>query len=401
MLDELKKWINKLRGKERQTIEPISVFLPRSKDIRTRLIDPKYPRNALTLIEKAVFTNPILSQVHNLFVNLANTGHYVEVVPENERAQKEIEAFAQTFDADSFVNALFSQLVLYGAISCEIVVSEKLDGIKKIVRVHPYYIYFTYDEERDEFVPYQYIQNQLIELNPVTYRYIPLLTIDGSPYAVPPMLASLALVDTTDSFTQELKSFATKLGLLGFLDVKFQPLQRAPGETEFEYQKRCISFLEEQAKAITENITKGVLLHYDGTEVQFQDISASLGGIKEILSTLEKWTIESAKSQPALLGFSEGYTETWATVSLHIFISQLKNFHRIVERFLEYTYRLLLLLKGYSIEDVNVSFNDLPSFRQKDEEEVRKMRAETVVTLLQAGLITQEEARKLLEEVLL
>jgi len=135
--------------------------------------------------------------------------------------------------------------------------------------------------------------------------------------------------------------------------------------------------------------------------VQFKDISASLGGIKEILSTLEKWTIESAKSQPALLGFSEGYTETWATVSLHIFISQLKNFHRIVERFLEYTYKLLLLLKGYAIEDVNVSFNDLPSFRQKDEEEVRKMRAETVVTLLQAGLITQEEARKLLEEVLL
>ncbi len=398
---EVKKLFSKLKGGERRSLEPISVFLPKTQNLRSRLIDPRYPREALSMIENAVFTNPILSQVHNLFINLANTGHTVEVKPQNENALDEIKNFARRFDMDSFCNALFSQLSLYGAISCEIVVSEKLDGIEKIVRVHPLYIYFVYDEEKDEFLPYQYIKSELIELNPITYRYIPLLTIDGSPYGIPPMLASLSLIDATNAFTQELQSFANKLGLMGFLDVKFQPLQRSPGETEFEYQERCLKFLEAQGKAITENLSKGVFLHFEGTEVNFKDISASLAGVKEILSTLEKWTIESAKSQPALLGFSEGYTETWATVSLHIFISQLKNYHRIVERFLEYTYRLMLLLKGYQVEDVNVSFNDPPSFNAREEEEIRKIRAETVIALLQAGLISQDEARKLLEEVLL
>jgi len=401
----LKEWFTNFFKKEdlkpgRQTIEPVSVYLPKSKDIRARLIDPKYPREALSLIEKAVFNNPILSQVHNLTINLANTGHSVEIVPENEIALQEIENFATWQNIDSFCNTLFSQIILYGAISCEIVISEKLDGVAKIVRVHPKDIYFEYDEEKDEFKPYQMIGQELRELNPKTYLYIPLLTIDGSPYAIPPMLASLALIETTDQFTAEIANLAKKLGLLGFLDVKFPPLPKAPSETETEYQERCLKFLENTGKNITENLSKGLLLHFEGTEVNFKDISASLSGIKDLLGMLEKWAIESAKAQPALLGFSEGYTETWASVSLHIFISQLKNYHRMVERFLEYTYKLHLALKGIFPEDVNVSFAEPPNFKAKEEEEARKTRVEWVLSLLQGGVISVEEARNLLSDIL-
>ena len=154
------------------------------------------------------------------------------------------------------------------------------------------------------------------------------------------------------------------------------------------------------AKHVQENIQKGVLLHFEGTDVEFKEISASLGGIKELLSAIEKWTIESAKGQPALLGFSEGYTETWATVSLYVFISQLKNYQRLVERFLEYTYKLHLALKGYDVEDVNVSFAEPPNFKAKEEEEARKTRTEWVIQLLQSGVISYQEARDLLADIL-
>lgn len=401
----LKDWWEKTFRKEdlkskRQSVEPVSVYLPKTQDIRSRLINPRFPREALSQIEKAVFNNPILSQVHNLTINLANTGHTVEVVPQNQEALAEIKSFASQQNVDALCSALFSQIILYGAISCEIVVSEKLDGVEKIVRVHPQYVYFEYDEETDQWKPYQVVGPELVELNPRTYLYLPVLTVDSSPYAIPPMLASLQLLDATDQFVQELKNLAKKMGLLGFLDIKFPPLPKAPSETETEYRERSLKFLEQMAKHVQENIQKGVLLHFEGTDVEFKEISASLGGIKELLSTIEKWTIESAKGQPALLGFSEGYTETWATVSLYVFISQLKNYQRLMERALEYIYRLHLALKGYDVEDVNVSFAEPPNFKAKEEEEARKTRAEWVIQLLQSGVISAQEARDLLADIL-
>lgn len=152
----IKDWLGKTFRKEdlkskRQSVEPVSVYLPKSQDVRSRLINPRFPREALGQIEKAVFNHPILSQVHSLTINLANTGHTVEVVPENQEAIAEIRSFAARQNIDALCNALFSQIILYGAISCEIVVSEKLDGVQKIVRVHPQYVYFEYDQEADEW----------------------------------------------------------------------------------------------------------------------------------------------------------------------------------------------------------------------------------------------------------
>ncbi|MEM4535401.1 MAG: hypothetical protein QW764_05110, partial [Desulfurococcaceae archaeon] len=218
------------------------------------------------------------------------------------------------------------------------------------------------------------------------------------PYAIPPMLSALSLVDTTDSLIQELKSLANKIGLLGFLDISFPELPRSPAETETEYQKRAREFLQNTAQDIAENISKGILLHFEGTQVEFKDISTNASGLKEVMSITEKWLIEGAKGQPALLGFSEGLTETWATVSLHVFISQLKNYQRLVERFLEYVYKLHLTLAGYSFDDINVSFAEPPSFKAKEEEEVRKLRVEWVIQLLQAGVIDIQTAKQLVEE---
>lgn len=401
MLKELfEKLKDALKKKDagRLSVEPVSVLLPQTKDIRSRLVDPRFPRTALYEIERAVFTNPVLSQVHNLVINLANTGHIVET--DREELKEEITRLAETLNMDAFINALFSQIILYGCISAEIVVSDKVDAVQKLVRVHPSTIYFVYDQEKDLWKPYQMVSDKLVELNPHTYMYIPLLTVEGSPYGIPPMLASLSLLDTTDALITELKSLANKLGLIGFLDITFPQLQRSPSETEAEYQERARKFLQDTAQDIAENISKGVLLHFEGTQVEFKEVSASAGGLKEVLQTIEKWLIEGAKGQPALLGFSEGYTETWATVSLHIFVSQLKNYQRLVERFLEYVYKLHLTLRGYDVSDVNVSFAEPPDFRAKEEEEVIKLRAESIATLLQAGVISAEEARKLLEEVL-
>jgi len=404
----LREWIERVFGKEkitrkdmsigRESIEPVKPFLPKTLDVKYRFIDPRYPREWIRVIEKAVMANPILSQTHNLIISLANTGHRVIVQGrQKEEAQKELETLASILNTDHLINGLISQIVIGGALSAEIVVKEDLSGIEKIVRVPVSTVYFLYNEELDEFEPYQWVGSEKpIKLNPKTYKYLPLLTMDGSPYSVPPFLAALSSVEMMEEFLAELKGLAKKIGLIGFLDVKFPPLQRAPNETEKEYQDRLREFLENIAPDIEQNLSKGIFLHYQGTEAEFKEISPNASGVKELIELSERWAIEGAKSQPSLLGFSTGYTETWSTVALHVFLSQLKNIRLIVKRFLEYTYKLHLALKGYEIDDVDVEFEPLPDFNPDRTAEAQLKKARYVVELFQAGIISLEEAREYL-----
>jgi hypothetical protein len=382
--------------KTRVSIQLEKIFSPKTLDVQYRFVNPKYPRDWLNTIAKAVVANPILSQVHNLVINLANTGHIVQVEGKDaEKAKAELEELAFLLNTDHLVNQLIAQINISGAISAEVVVAENLQGIKNIVFVPAYTVYFVYNEETDEYEPYQWVGTaNPIKLNPITYKYLPLLTLEDSPYAIPPFLASLSIVEVVESMITELKGLAQKIGLIGFLDVKFPPLAKAPNETETEYQERALKWLENIAQQVVENMSKGVFLHYDGTEAEFKEISPNAGGIREIIDLVEKWLIEGAKSQPAVLGFSTGYTETWATVALHVFSAQLENIQRLVKRFLEFVYRLHLMLKGFDIDDVNIIFNPLPDFEPQKKAEARLKEAQRIATLLQAGVIDVDTAKK-------
>jgi hypothetical protein len=382
--------------KTRVSIQPEKIFTPKTLDVRYRFVNPKYPREWLNTIAKAVIANPILSQVHNLVINLANTGHIVQVEGKDaEKAKAELEELAFLLNTDHLINQLVAQINISGAISAEVVVAENLQGIKKVVFVPAYTVYFVYNEETDEYEPYQWVGTaNPIKLNPMTYKYLPLLTLEDSPYAIPPFLASLSIVEVVESMITELKGLAQKIGLIGFLDVKFPPLAKAPNETETEYQERALKWLENIAQQVVENMSKGVFLHYDGTEAEFKEISPNAGGIREIIDLAEKWLIEGAKSQPAVLGFSTGYTETWATVALNVFSAQLENIQRLVKRFLEFVYRLHLMFKGFDIDDVNIIFNPLPDFEPQKKAEARLKEAQRIATLLQAGVIDVDTAKK-------
>lgn len=403
---DIKQWIKRLFGNDdlpksqiptnRVSIEPAKVFTPKTLDAKFRFINPRYPREWLDIIEKAVVANPILSQTHNLIITLANSGHTVKVQGQDEeKAMQELEELAFVLNTDHLINQLIAQINISGALSAEVVVEKNLSGIKKIVLVPARYIWFDYNTDTDEYEPYQWIGvDNPIKLNPFTYKYMPLLTLDGSPYAIPPFLASLSTIETAEEILSELKGLATKLGLVGFLDVKFPLLPKAPNETEKEYQDRAIRFLQQFGQDVADNMSKGIFLHYEGTEAKFQEISGNASGVKDIIELLERWTIEGAKAQPSLLGFSTGYTETWSTVALHTFVSQLSSIQTIIKRYLEYIYKLHLLLKGYNIDDVDVEFNPLPDFNPEKTAKAKLDDTQRIIQMLQAGIISVEEARK-------
>ena len=67
-------------------------------------MDPRIPRTDLYEIERADFTNPVLSQDHNLVINLANTGRTEET--DREEQKEEIPRLAETLNMDAFINTL-------------------------------------------------------------------------------------------------------------------------------------------------------------------------------------------------------------------------------------------------------------------------------------------------------
>ncbi|MDQ7081761.1 MAG: hypothetical protein Q9N34_01270 [Aquificota bacterium] len=65
-------------------------------------------------------------------------------------------------------------------------------------------------------------------------------------------------------------------------------------------------------------------------------------------------------------------------MSLHVFLSQIKNIQRIVKRFLEYTYKLHLVLRGFDVDDVDVEFEEPPDFNPEKTAEAQLKKPSTL-----------------------
>lgn len=377
--------------KQRQTIEPVSIYYPQTSITQSKLLNPRFPYEYLTELENLVLTNPDLAHAHQIFLDLANRGFDIIA---DENIKEEVESFAEKIKIRQLSRQLFNQLILYGAVSLEWIVEPNYSGIQKAVRVPVWTIRFIYDENEDKFIPYQWLPpKEPIRLSPLTYQYIPLLTLDGSPYGIPPFIAVFKVKDVQEEVLEEIKAVAKKLGLLGFIDVKVPQPPKLSGETETEYRKRLIQQLQEEAPAYQEQIQKGVVIHYDGTEINFKEIpNASIG--KDMIEVIERFAVSATKMQPSLLGRTTGSTETWATIAYEQFVSQLEDFQSIVQEVLEYGIKLHLTLKGLEYKTLEIQFDPPPSLNPEKEEQAKKIRTDRVIAELQSKLITPEEARK-------
>jgi len=393
LLGYLKKLVKGRLPKERVSIEPVSYYTPKTQSVRARIIHPRFPSQYLYELERTIFTNPDLSHAHQIFLDLVNTPVEIHIEPFSERAKEEVEEFIHKVNLDSLKRHLFSQLIVYGAVSAEAIVSPGLDGVERIVRVPVPTIAFVYDEEEDTFKPYQIVGSEEIELNPITYVYKPLLTLDGSPYGIPPFLSALSIVDTQEEVLQELKNLAKKMGLLGFIDISLPTPPNADGETDTEYRERLYNKLLEEAQRVQEQIQKGLIIHYDSSQVKYEKIETSDLG-KGIIDQIELWLLSAVKLQPSLLGRTTGSTETWAVVAYAQFVRQLKNMQQLVEDVLEYFIGLHLTLRNVTFDHLEVEFEEPPDLNPKLTEEAQKTRADRVIALYQAGLLSLEEARK-------
>lgn len=410
-------WWNRF-AKPRPDVLPGSVSLPEDSINGTisrlagfyNFAAAPFDLEALRVLELLGMLNPDISQALSIWVNLGNTGHEVEVEGRNPQAVLDrINSLAATVyqtggGVDGLVNHFLRQIPLMGALSAEWVVADSItNGLTDCVTVPVKRI--RWQRVAGIFTPFQMTNGSAsltnrslsgvegyIQLNPVTYSYMPLMTNDGSPYAIPPFLAALKNIEVQLDATDNISSVIRKMGLLGFIDVKMAIPDKTAGESDDAYKNRLTRRLQDYAKSYKGNLSKGVAVHYDDQEIKHNATNAgAASGAKSVWEMNEEQIFSAIDIPPSMCGRSYSTTETYAEVDFERLGTKLINGRRMIKRFLEKGYTLDLLLRGIDAQ-VSVSFNEHNAFKQKEKEDAEGQRIKNILSKRDAGMISDDEA---------
>ncbi len=224
---------------------------------------------------------------------------------------------------------------------------------------------------------------------------MPLQSDEDSPYGIPPYLSALNSILIQIDSMDNVKNIIKKFGLLGFLSAtKKIPIQDA-GKTETEHRNSLEEKLKKFAKNFSQNFKSGIAVSYDDVSYDYKSFgSDSARGAKDILQEVEQQIASGLDIDPALLGRTYSTTETYAGVVYASFLASLGNIRRIVKRFLERGYYLHLVMAGYPVSSVKVTFNKDRGMNPKEELEAEEVKVRTVLTKYQAGIIDADVAAR-------
>lgn len=362
-----------------------------------------FPLEFLDVLEPLAIFNPDISQALQIWVNLGNTGHELTVEARNPQAALDrlntlaASVYPTGGGVDGLVNHFLRQIPLMGALSAEWVIADNVrDGIADCAIVAVKRIRFQRVD--GVMTPFQMTNrisgnnNGYVQLNPFTYSYMPLQTADGSPYAIPPFYAALKNIEVQMDATASISPIIRKMGLLGFMDVSLDVPDQKSGESDEAFKNRLTTRLRDYAKAYTQNISRGVAVHYKDQEIKHSGANAgAAGGAKAIWEMNEEQIFSALDIPPSLAGRSYSTTETYAQVDYDRLHAKLGVGKRMIKRFIEKGYSLDLLLRGIDAT-VSIGWNSHNSLKAKDDAETEGVQIKNVLAKRDAGLISADEA---------
>ena len=301
---------------------------------------------------------------------------------------------------NSLIGDLLSQVVISGAVSAEVIPTNNLDGVKKAVLVHPKDIVFKYDKKKDVYQPYQQVKGLLTgniqnlnKLNTNTYKYYALRRFNETPLAVPPLLTAIENTGIEKDMLCNLKHITKKLGTLGFLEVLVNaPKKKPTGETDAQFQKRCMTYLATVAPEIEKGLAKGYMIGFKGAhEINMQSTTANVAGAKELFNLNTEMKLAGLKQDPLMLGRNFSTTEALGRVLLVKLTQKLTSYQKTVASFLEDIFKLHLLLKGFQFESLEVAFESSMLSDQLKDEQATEKKITNQDLLYKQGVISQQD----------
>lgn len=359
-------------------------------------------------------TNPDLSQYVANIVHLGNTGHTLTIDAANdsvaEAALNRInEASSRIYQnsagVDGLINAYLAQIAIFGALSSEDVVNFPGRRVEQTVLVPVEQIRFRFID--GNYVPHQQPLNLigfkrsqsqngvlgLIPLNPETYKYYAAQTVENSPYARPPAIAALEMIEGPQSDAMEnLSWIVRKLGILGLVIVNLTKPKMKPGESDAEFHARAQKYLTAVREVLDGNFKKGLLVAFNDQKFEHANVASDARGSYEIFRVIEEQVMSGMAMQPAFFGRTDSTTETYADVVYSLLVAQVVNMQRLAKRRQEQTYKLDLRLAGIQVDDVSLQFNRTEARDEHRKAESEQIRQSVVLEKAEKGIISPDEA---------
>jgi hypothetical protein len=375
-------------------------------------VSPVIDFTMLECLKKLWLYNPDISQYVANIVNLGNPGHTLSVDARNDSvAEAAVERLNESASriyrigvgVDGLINQYLTSIAWSGAVSSEDVVNFAAGRVEKVVLVPVEQIRFRYNNETDDYDPYQRALNLkrrdgdrdwlgMIRLNSETYKYYALSTVENSPYAKPPATAAVeAILEAQKPIMENIRFMAQKVGLLGLVAVGVAPPAKRGGESENEYQARAKTYLKAITESLDGNFNKGLVVTYRDQAVEHTSVSGEASGVYEINRISEEQIMSAVAMPPVFFGRTDSSTETFADVVYSILVAQTANMQRLPKRRMERTYRLDLRLGGIDVDGVSLTFNKAHSRNAKDDAATDAIKLKTVIDKVNAGLISPDE----------
>lgn len=380
----------------------------------------QWPLEIYALIENLTLNNPDLRQAVDHIIKLGNTGHTISIEADPSSSAAIDAAVSRIEDVseyiypyatgpDGLINALFGQIARMGATSSEWVPKVDLSGIDKVFQVPVRQIRWVPRADLMGYTPAQAptsgvlatgILSQrafpLVALNPRTFYYANLETLEGSPYAIPPLIAALEPIAMQRAMIKNIHRVIKKLGIMGLCSYKVEPPAAHPGENEAVYQSRCLAYLQEITAQIKDSFADGIAAGFKGAfEFEVNGVTGDARGIADIFKMNEEQLFSAISADPAMHGRTYSTTETYASVVYSKMISQLTTVQKMVACVLKFGWGLDLLLAGIPV-GLCVDFKASNALSNLQESQARMIDIANAAALYQEGIVDQQQKAQLL-----
>lgn len=374
-------------------------------------ITPVIDFEMLAVLKKLWLYNPDFSQYVANIVNLGNPGHSISIEASTDAKvqaamdrinETSVRLFPNAAGVDGLLNQYLTSVAWSGAISSEDVVDLAARRVEKVVQVPVEQIRFKYNKETDNYDVYQKALNLpnnnafsslgLNPLNPETYKYFALSTVENSPYAKPPATAAVeAIIEGQKPIMENIRYIAQKFGIMGLVTASLVPPPKTAGESVDEYQRRAIAYQQSVTKVLEANFKKGLLVTFRDQKIEHTDVAESGADVYQLNRLSEEQVFSGLGAMPGFHGRTDSTTETFADVVYYLLTAQTAGMQRIVKRRQEQTYRLDLRLGGIDVDGITLAFNKAHSRNGLQEAQTDATKVTSVIEKVKVGMISPDE----------
>jgi hypothetical protein len=292
---------------------------------------------------------------------LVNAGHTLEFVGgvrAIQQARAEIESWSHTiYEEGGGIDALITnqaqELIVAGASCVEWFPASNRKSVQDVAIIQAEYIRRKRDPVTNKWthVQIQTVGGKDIDLDPLTFNYIPLRLSGAKPYGVPLIISAIEAIDRKQKLLKAEMRVINAMSMIALVTATLPPPPEPEalgfdGESDVRYTAWLGTWAKEAADLISQGADKGLYLAQAGTEIKLTSIAKSGEGMGELTISNNRRVWTALRTLPMMRGWMDSTTEALAKVVYPILEADAGSIQLVLSRMLSYGINLHLRLMG-------------------------------------------------------